>query len=239
MNKATTILSCIGLVIATNGCSSDPTPMTARVEGLAVPFGGAGDGQRIDNAKVWVLEQPESSVITGADGRFVFDLEVGSDVTLVMDHQDYPLIQTGTHVVPVNGIDNLHFQAPSYPIYGLFASLAMVTIDETKCQMVTTVTRIGKDVFDPGAHGEAEATVEVSPALPSKDGPIYFNVDVIPDRTLTETSEDGGVLWANAPPGEYRWVATKEGFEFVEVRMKCREGVLVNASPPRGLQSIE
>jgi hypothetical protein len=226
------------LAMVTHGCSSEPVAPTARVEGLAIPFGGASDGQRIEGATISVLEQPELSMMTGVDGHFAFDVEVGTDVTLVMDQQNFPLLQSGTYVVPEAGIADLHFQAPSYPIYGLFASLAMVTLDESKCQIVSTVTRVGKDVFDMGAHGEPGATVETIPPLPAENGPIYFNAKVIPDRTLTETSDDGGVLFGNAPVGDYRCVATKVGVMFREVRLKCRAGVLLNASPPNGLQAL-
>lgn len=233
-----TLANCVGFVLAFVGCSGDPVVPTARVEGLAIPFGGAADGQRIEGATISVLEHPDMSMVTSSEGSFAFDIEVGTDVTLLMDQQDFPLIQTGTHSVPPEGITDLHFQVPSYPIYGLLASLAMITPDESKCQMVSTVTRIGKDVFDMGAHGEAGATVESFPALPTENGPIYFNPMVIPDRTLTETSEDGGVLFGNVAPAEYRLVATKSGVMFREVRMKCRAGVLLNASPPRGLQAL-
>ena len=37
----------------------------------------------------------------------------------------------------------------------------MIEPDESQyCQMVTTVTRVGKSIYDAGAHGEAGATVE-------------------------------------------------------------------------------
>jgi len=39
------------------------------------------------------------------------------------------------------------------------------------------------------------------------------------------------------PPGEYVWTADKPGVAFSQVMMKCRPGVLVNASPPWGLQA--
>ena len=32
--------------------------------------------------------------------------------------------------------------------------------------------------------------------------------------------------------------ATKEGVKFEPVRLRCRAGVLVNASPPYGLQAL-
>jgi hypothetical protein len=51
-----------------------------------------------------------------------------------------------------------------------------------------------------------------------------------------QTSDDGGVLFVQVPPGDYAWTAYEAGAVFSRVRMKCRAGYLVNASPPRGLQ---
>ncbi len=55
-------------------------------------FGGASDGQRIEGATVSVLEHPEMMIVTGPDGSYAFDVEVGTDVTLVMDHEKFPLL---------------------------------------------------------------------------------------------------------------------------------------------------
>lgn len=78
----------------------------------------------------------------------------------------------------------------------------------------------------------------IEPSLPPEHGPIYFNENVLPDPTRSETSEDGGVLFIQVPPGEYLLTAHKQGVEFVPLKMKCRPGVLVNASPPFGLQAL-
>ena len=59
---------------------------------------------------------------------------------------------------------------------------------------------------DPGAHGEDRTTVTLAPPLPAEHGPIYFNSAVLPDRSLTETSDDGGVLFIQVPPGEYKLI---------------------------------
>ena len=68
------------------------------------------------------------------------------------------------------------------------------------------------------------------------EGPIYFNSSVLPDRSLVETSDDGGVLYLDATPGRYQWTASKPGAAFASLVMTCRPNVLVNASPPWGLQ---
>lgn len=235
--KSSILLATITALLVS--CGGDDGPGVASVSGDAIPFDDGPDG-RVAGAEIWILEQPDRRLTTGADGHFSFEgIEVGSEVTLVMEHPDYHLIQTGTHVVPAEGIARLTFQAVSYDVYDAFAAIVGVVPDEEgACQIPTTVTRVGKSIYDPGAHGEAGAVVTIDPPLSSEHGPIYFNSSVIPDRSLSETSDDGGVVFIQVPPGEYVLTATKPGVEFVEVRVKCRAGVLVNASPPWGLQAL-
>jgi hypothetical protein len=232
------ILAAVAAFLAS--CGGGGSSSTATVSGDAIPFDMGPDG-RIAGAEIWILEHPERRLVTGSDGHFLFEgLEVGTEVTLVMEHPDYHLIQTGTHVVPEEGIERLTFQAVSYEIYAAFAAIVGVTPDEENaCQIPTTVTRIGKSIYDAGAHGEEGATVAIDPPLSAEHGPIYFNSSVIPDRSLSETSDDGGVVYTQVPPGEYVLTATKPGVEFTPVKIKCRAGVLVNASPPWGLQALE
>jgi hypothetical protein len=208
-----------------------------RLSGDAIPFIGGPTG-RIEGADVSLLELPDRQVTTGPDGHFVFDdLEEGSEATVVMSHPDYHAIQTGTFRLGPDGVDRVTFQAVTHVIYDALAAFLGVTPDEVnRCQMVTTVTRVGKSIYDPGAHGEDAVTVTLDPPLPAEHGPIYFNSSVLPDRSLVETSDDGGVLFIQVPPGEYVWTAHKAGAVFSRIKMKCRPGVLVNASPPRGLQ---
>jgi hypothetical protein len=221
-------------------CKQDCSGLhVASVDGDAIPFDMGPDG-RIEGATISILEFPGRTLVTGADGHFKFDdLPVGADITLVLDHPDYHLIQTGTHTLPEDGLTRVTFQAVSHAIYSALAAIVEVTPDDSQyCQMVTTVTRVGKSIYDPGAHGEADVIVTIDPPLPAENGPVYFNAMVIPDKSLTRTSEDGGVLYMQVPPGDYTWTASKQGAEFRQVRMKCRIGVLVNASPPWGLQRL-
>ena len=234
------LLVLCALVAAGCGDSSDGgSATTASVSGDAIPFNG--QDRRIEGATISILEFPDKRMVTGADGHFAFDgIPVGSEVSLVLEHPDYHLEQTGTHVVPPEGLERITFQGVTNDVYAALAAILGITPDEEgACQMPTTVTRIGKSLYDPGAHGEAGATVTIDPPLPAAHGPIYFNSRVIPDPSLTETSDDGGVLYIQVPPGEYVMTATKAGAEFRQVKFKCRPGVLVNASPPWGLQRVE
>lgn len=220
-----------------DGAANNSCEFLVSLSGDALDFIGGPTG-RIEGADVSLLELPARHVTTGPDGHFVFDgLEEGSEVTVVISHPDYHAIQTGTIRLGPGGIERVTFQAVSPVIYNALAALLAVTPDEAnRCQIVTTVTRVGRSIYDPGAHGEEGVTVTLEPPLPPEHGPIYFNSSVLPDRSLTQTSDDGGVLFIQVPPGEYVWTAHKAGAVFSRIKMKCRVGVLVNASPPKGLQ---
>jgi hypothetical protein len=220
-----------------DGADNDSCTFRVGLSGDAIPFDLGPDG-RIEDADVSLLEHPDRHVITGPDGHFAFDgLEEGSEVTVTLAHPDYHAIQTGTIRLGPAGVERVTFQAVTHQIYELLGDFLGVEPDEAnRCQMVTTVTRVGKSIYDPGAHGEAGVTVTLDPPLPAEHGPIYFNSSVLPDRSLTATSDDGGVLFIQVPPGEYVWTAHKAGAVFSRIKMKCRAGILVNASPPKGLQ---
>lgn len=208
------------------------------VSGDAIPF---NTRDRLADATITVLEFPEMEMVTGEDGHFEFcGFHTGDEVTLRLTAFEKHPIQTGTITVDHEDVERVTFQVVDYTTYaGLALMVDIVPDEDNLCQMVTTVTRVGKSLYDEGAHGEAGATVTIEPALDPEQGPIYFGADVLPDRDLTETSEDGGVLFVQGEPGEYVWTATKPGVEFTQIKMKCRAGWLINASPPWGLQALE
>jgi hypothetical protein len=195
---------------------------------------------RIVGATIRVLETPEITAITDEVGHFEFPaLAAGATATFVLEHADHPPTRTRTFVLPEEGaLERVTFQVPNFELFDAIAAIVEVDLDPGACQIVSTVTRVGKSIYDAGAHGEEGATVTISPALSSGEGPIYFNDSVIPDRTFTATSTDGGVLFVNVPPGTYALQAHKDGVVFADVTMQCAAGVLVNASPPHGLQAM-
>jgi hypothetical protein len=194
----------------------------------------------IGGATISILEQPEFVVQTDAMGHFVFPaVPPGSEATFVLEAEGFPPARTKTFTIPDSGVlERVTFQVPDDALFDAMASLLMLEVDPATCQIVSTVTRVGKSIYDAGAHGEAGATVTLEPAIGAEHGPVYFGADVIPDPSLTETSEDGGVLFTNVPAGTYVMRAHEDGVTFEETTMKCEAGVLVNASPPYGLQAL-
>lgn len=225
------------------GCADDAPTVLVSVSGSAFHFGP--EGGRVEGALVTILEMPEQEAVTDGEGGFLFeDLPSGSSVSLVMHHESYAPIQTGTFVLGEEDITRVSFQAPPHNVYQLMAMSAGVRASDDRCQIATTLTRMGNSLYDetPGTHGEPHATATIDPPLGSGGvGPVYFNIDevldaIYPDPELSETTHDGGVLFLEAEPGTYTLRAQKEGAEFSEVLITCREGMLVNASPPWGLQ---
>lgn len=230
------LVALAAIVLAACG---DTSTQVASVSGDAIPF-NIGNTKRLAGATVWVLEHPEKRMVTGEDGHFAFDgLPVGSNATLVLEKSGYHPIQTGTHRVTPEGLERVTFQVVSDEVFAAFAGVVGVVPDPNDCQVATTVTRVGRSLYDPGAHGEAGATVTIDPPLPAANGPIYFDSNVVPNRARTETSDDGGVVFVQVPPGVYELRAYKPGVEFLPVTITCRAGLLVNSSPPWGLQALE
>lgn len=203
------------------------------------PPGFPGWG-RIEGASVTVLEMPEFSTTTVEDGYFIIEgLPINQEISLVLVAEGFPTTHTQTFTLTDADIEEVTFQVPNLNLYDLLALNLGVTLSEDKCQLVSTVTFLGGSLYLPNAHGEAGATVAIDPVDEDADGPVYFNESVIPDRSWDESSSDGGIVFLNTEPGDYILTATKEGVVFESVKLKCRAGVLANASPPHALQVIE
>lgn len=223
------------------GMGGAPGP-TFSISGNAFSFAPPGfpGWGRIEGGTVSVLEMPEYTTTTVEDGYFIIEeLPVNQEITLVLEADGFPTTHTKTFTLSDSDIEEVTFQVPNDNLYGLLALNLGVTLSEEKCQLVSTVTFLGGSLYLPDAHGEAGATVALDPPDENADGPIYFNEEVIPDRSWTETSSDGGIVFVNTEPGDYILSASKDGVVFEDVKLKCRAGVLANASPPHALQVIE
>ncbi|MBL9111718.1 MAG: carboxypeptidase regulatory-like domain-containing protein [Myxococcales bacterium] len=217
-----------------------PGPL-AQVSGRAFVF-GPSDGQTIEGATVSVAEAPEYATTVRADGTFTLEAPSGAPVSLLLTKPGFHPTQTAAHMLDVSGLDQVGFQVPTDDMFALLALIVELTADPETCQIATTVSRKDTEPYGGAALGEPGVTVAIDPPLPAEAGPIYFaylnEAFIVPDRTLTETTVDGGVLFLNVPPGEYTLTATKVGKTFTEVTIRCVAGRLVNAAPPRGLQEL-
>ncbi len=220
---------------------------TVAVSGHAFHFGPRGG--RVKGGEVTVLERPELRTLTGKRGAWRIDgLAPGSEATFVFKHRGYFTTQTATFKLGDGNLERVTFQVPPDLIVKGFGLVLGFTPDPDFCQLASTVTRVAESMYGSKGptHGEPGATVTIDPPLPAKHGPIYFNLKLFdngaqviwPDRSLKQTTLDGGVLYIDVPPGEYVLRAHKPGVEFKPVKVKCRAGVLVNASPPCGLQAL-
>ena len=251
------------------GTGGDGGP-TVTFSGIAWSFELPGTPYGLINgATVSILEMPELQTTTNMEGEFTIEgLPVGSQATLVLEHENHPLTYSKTHTVPDTDLDDLTFQVPTNFLFGLIEDGlveggVVEGVDPLKCQMVSTFTRVGKTIGSPGHHGEPGAIVSVAPANDSEAGPIYFGDNVIPDPSRTYSSLDGGVLLLNVDPGEYTLSAScvadptdlraeyppvenegeslrcqTEDVQFESILMKCQPGVFLNASPSYGLQAL-
>lgn len=233
--------------VAVDAAPDDGTPVEDTVERGGIRISGnafafALPGQpygRIAGAAISILEHPGFTATTDEEGYFeIHGLSPGSEATLVLEAAGFPEGQTRTFVLPEHDLEQVTFQIPDDALYAMLAGIIEVDLDPDLCQMVSTVTVVGKSIYDEGTHGVEGALVMSDPEIPADHGPIYFNSNVIPDWARTDSSDDGGVVFANVEPGVYVLSAEKEGIQFESVTMKCRPGVLVNASPPYGLQQL-
>lgn len=218
-----------------------PSGPLVPVDGHAFIFGPNEEGLAIDGAVVAVTEAPDISTTVAADGSFRLDAPSGGPLTFSLTQPGFHPNQSATLTLGADGLPRLGFQATTQLTFELLGSIARVDPDPTRCQISTTVSRLGTEPYGGDKLGVEGVTVAIDPPLPDIDGPIYFNLSGLtpfPDRNLPSTTIDGGVIFANVPVGEYTLTATKAGTSFTPVAIRCRAGVLVNAAPPNGLQEL-
>jgi hypothetical protein len=170
---------------------------------------------------------------------------VGIPVVVKVTAPEYT-IQAHRQFVGAEGepIEDVKLQMVSTGIFDFFALAVGVAPDPGRCQIATTVhvaEIFGMDyeTFTAyGAHGIAGATAWLEPAVDAENGPVYFTASTIPDRSLAETTVDGGVVWVNVPPGTYTVHASHPDHEFQSFTAICEPGGFVNAGPPWGLRQL-
>lgn len=234
--------------LALPACSDDEPDWSvgdgplARVNGRAFIFGPNPENLTMMGATIAAAEAPEYSTTAAADGTFSLEVPSGAPISFSLTKAGFHPNQSAAIDIGPDGVAMLGFQAPTLETFAVLGSVSNVTPDPERCQVSTTISRLGTEPFGGDALGVEGAIATLSPSIDASSGPIYFAYlgggVIIPDRALTEASIDGGAIFANVPVGEYTLTATKEGHRFSKVKIRCRAGVLVNAAPPNGIQEL-
>ncbi len=217
---------------------------TVTISGKAYRFNQSDTS--IPGATIRVRELPKVSAVTNAVGDY--ELEVPDDTTVtpyIEPGDPYNEIDLQTFHTRGEEIENANFQTPHDDEFNALAGLLGVPIGPdgrpTTCVVVSTVSNrnvrgVPFETFQERTpHGVAGATARAFPSVP---GPIYFNDSVIPDRTQTASSGDGGVIWESVPSGPHRFVASHPDRRFASFLGTCEPGRVVNANPPWGLYEL-
>ncbi|VVC76949.1 hypothetical protein AQUSIP_22760 [Aquicella siphonis] len=236
-------LAICAVVLSTLSSPASAAEEFAPVSGFARSF---ILGTELSDATITVLESG-LKLKTDSHGRFgPFLYPVGKPITLLFEKWGYKTTQSGTFIVPRDGLtgphDNITFQIPSIETYYLLSTIIGVDFDKNSCHVVTTVMAYGKTLDDP-EQGEPGAKITLTPSV--NVTPFYFDIfeeGPLKGKTnpftkgLTLTTRDGGVGFYNLPPREepYTLSAEKNGVMFTQARFICRKDVFINISPPGG-----
>jgi hypothetical protein len=228
-------VSALASLAAAAVLAATPAP-AVHLRGTAYEFNNVK--VRLAGAQVRVAEDPALGATVRKDGTYDLKVPGGRKVTPYINAAGYHTVYLQTFVTGGQDLENVNFQTPSDAIYGALAALLAVPLgadgNPAGCAIVSTfstrdVRGVPFDAFTGyGAHGVAGMTASATPALPA---PVYFNQDVIPDRSQARSSKDGGVIWPVVPAGTYR-IAAKG---FAPFTATCAPGRIVNANPPWGL----
>ena len=210
----------------------------------------------IPGATIKVRELPKISATTDANGDYELDVPNDSNVTPYIlsgsippgtdpANEHYNEIDLQTFHPRGKDIVNANIQTPTDFEYGALKAILSVPASEDgrpeQCAIVTTssarnVRGVDYQTFwDRTPHGVAGATSLSVPAIP---GPTYFNEFVIPDKSKTSSSEDGGIIWEIVPAGTYRIMTSHPTTRFASFLATCEDGRIINANPPWGAYEL-
>ena len=240
--RAWPALAVAALLTACGGGDGEQVQLSGTAYKFNKPF------TRINGAVIRVAEDPSLSTRTDSNGVFSLKVPAGKAATLYIEAAGYATVYSQTFT-PTADIKNVNFQTPDLAtyagLYGLLTQIgAGVKPDATGCVIVSTVSVPAirnltiEEFLGFGAHGYAGAQATLEPAGGTR---IYFNSKVLPDPTETATTNDGGVVWVNVPPGVYTLSASdpaKPAQKFATATADCRLGRVINANPPQGLVGL-
>ncbi|WCB96968.1 hypothetical protein DSM104299_05738 [Baekduia alba] len=234
----------LAAAVAASMTAATASAATVHLRGTAYEFNNTK--LKLGGAQIRVAEDPTLGATAAADGTYDLKVPSGRSVTPYVNAAGHHTIYLQTFTtVAGRDLERVNFQTPSDAIYGALAALLQVPVgadgNPVQCAIVSTFsTRDVRDLdYDAfvgyGAHGVAGATASATPALPA---PVYFNKDVIPDRSQPMSSADGGVIWPVVPAGRYTIKASHPTSAFAPFTATCAPGRVVNANPPWGVHQL-
>lgn len=229
------VLLCLPLLVI--ACADSETS-TVTLSGTTYTF---GTPTPVAGATVHIAELPNLTTVSDADGSWAVDVPVGATVTPWVSSDNHVAMHAQTFVNVRESVDDIYFQMVVPTVFDALAAVLEITPDPERCQLAATISEIAiqgmtfEEFRSHGAHGVAGATATITPNVVDV---VYFNESVIPDRSLSESSRDGGVVWTNIPVGVYTLRATHPDHTFAEVTVTCEAGRFINASPPKGLYEL-
>lgn len=248
---ATMMLALAAMAPATAGAGGS-TSGTVHIRGVVYSFFGIDE--HAPGAVIRVDEFPELSAPVGPDGAYDITVPDNANVTLYADPPPtYSKTYLQTFRTSGQDIEAAHFQLPRDWHYDAFSNLLEIPRDEQgkieQCVIVSTFSiHEARDAteFDPGfkdvyPHGLAGSTATIEPAAQGINGPIFFDAPptIIPNVELTASTDDGGVLFTEVPPGYY-WLQPEHPTErLAPFLAHCENGRVVNASPPWGFYELK
>lgn len=227
------------LLLAACGGGDDAPRFAREVTVTGTCFAFAGGGAAVAGARVALAEHPSITTTSGDDGMYTLRVPDDRPFTPMVTHPDFVTMHLQTFTTAGTDLARVNFQMVERSVYDFFALALGTEPDPQRCHIASTVnTRDVRELDHAafvayGAHGVAGARVTTDPAVPDL---VYFNERTIPDRTVTQTTLDGGVVAANVRPGVYRFNATHPTRRFDAFVATCAPGRLVNAGPPWGLR---
>ena len=233
---ATTDTGGAAVADTTGGGDDVPSAATVTLSGVAYVFNTPNPRPGVT---IRIAEYPDISAVSDETGRFSMLVPDGATITPIGERDGFAKMHLQTFTTNGEDITSVYLQMVPEGTYDMFAAILGITPSDEHCQISTTVSEkviqgmTYEEFAAHGHHGVGEATVTTEPAVPDL---VYFDATTTPDRSLTETSRDGGVVCTNVPPGIYVFTVHHATRDFETFTATCEPGRFINANPPWGLR---